>query len=187
MQDFKKVNATLKNEYLKAAFTSEMHQEEHVSSVVPYRLDCVFAVSFLKQGDRFVGYPLMSQYPQTSPAKCLKALEPTTFSDDVFDVPGAGFNLVNADMAGKIALVVKGTLFNFAYDVLGDSARIFDLCNRNTAQKTRDYIVISFNAYIGRVATYKRLCLIKDFRAYLAAKTHLVNMSKGFPSKACDR
>lgn len=81
------MNTTLKNEYLKDTFTLEKHQEEHASLVVPYRLDCVFAVSSLKRGNRFVGHPLMSQYPQTSPVKCLKAVEFTTFSDDVFDAP----------------------------------------------------------------------------------------------------
>lgn len=80
------MNATLKNEYLKDAFTLEKHQEEHASLVVPYRLDYVFAVSSLKRGNRFVGHPLMSQYPQTSPAKCLETVEFTTFSDDVFNV-----------------------------------------------------------------------------------------------------
>lgn len=77
-------------------------------------------------------------------------------------------------MMGKVAFVVKGLSLNLSNDVLRGSARIFDLCNRNTSQKTRDYIVISFNTYMGRAAAYNRLRLIKGFRAYLAAKTYLV-------------
>lgn len=85
------MNATLKNEYLKAAFTLERHQEEHASSVVPHRLGCVFAASSLEQENGLVGYPLVTQYPQASPAKRLEAVEPTAFSDDVFDASSMGF------------------------------------------------------------------------------------------------
>lgn len=81
-------------------------------------------------------------------------------------------------MVGKVAFVVKGLSLNPTNDVLRGSARIFDLCNRNTSQKTRDYIVISFNTYMRSAVAYNRLCLIKGLPAYLAAKTHLVKAYK---------
>ncbi len=94
------------------------------------------------------------------------------------DALGAGSHLVDAQMMGKVALVVKGTLLNLASDVLRGSARIFDLRNGNTSQKARDYIVITFSAYMRRAAAYKRLRLIKGLSAYLAAKAHLVKAYK---------
>ena len=99
----------------------------------------------------------------------------SSFDTDAF---GTGFHLVNTDMVGKVAFVGKGLSLNLTNDVLRGSARIFDLCNRNTSQKTRDYIVISLNAYMGRAAAYKRLFFIKGLPTYLAAKTHLVKPYK---------
>ncbi len=64
-----------KAEYKKVAFEIGKQAEGHASSIVPYRLNCVFVVSSLKQGNGFVGYSFVAQYPQTSPVKCLKAVE----------------------------------------------------------------------------------------------------------------
>lgn len=162
MQDFKKVNATLKNEYLKAAFTSEMHQEEHASSVVPYRLDCVFAVSFLKQGDRFVGYSLMSQYPQTSPAKYLKALEPTTFSDDVFDMPVQTLgNRIGSSYAPSIH-----NIFDMSVDGVDRFVDLFDSGALHYTYPEAKTIFHFFFGAIGVIAPLKEelLAQISDFQ-----------------------
>lgn len=116
------MNATLKNEYLKAAFKVLKHQEEHASSVVPYRLDYVFIGSSLEQRNGFVGYLFMAQYPQASPAKCFKAVKSTAFSDDVFDtsVQALG-NRIGSAYVPSIQYV-----FNMSIDSVGRFADLFD-------------------------------------------------------------
>lgn len=109
-------------EYKKAAFGIEKQAEEHASSVVPCRLDCVFGVSSLEQGNGFVRYPLMSQYPQTSPAKRPEAVEPTAFPDDVLDtsVQTLGNRIGSAYVPGI------QNIFDMPVDGIGGFYDLFD-------------------------------------------------------------
>ena len=86
------MNATLKNECLRAAFKLQKHRMEHALSVDPYRLYCVFGISSLEQDDGLIGHPFMSQYPEAASLKLFEAIEATTFCDDVFDAPVQPFS-----------------------------------------------------------------------------------------------